>query len=163
MAFATPGVHPFVIVLDNLKPSFNIAKIFRSCDAFGAKAVHLIGTETFDTRAAKGSFKWVPALFHEDFESCFQLLKEEEYALYILEPENGTPVQNLTLPKKTAFILGHEEHGISFDRNLYPEIAGMSVQQVGRVESLNVSIAASIAMYEYFRQHPLDEIGGDKK
>lgn len=155
MVYATPGVHQFVLILDNLKPSFNIAKIFRSCDAFGAKEVHLIGTQMFDTRAAKGSFKWVPAFFHKTFDDCYQSLNKAGYAMYVLEPANSTPLQELTLPVKTAFILGHEERGISFDRGDYPNITPMTVQQVGRVESLNVSIAASIAMYEYFRQHPL--------
>ncbi len=157
MVYATPGVHQFVLILDNLKPSFNIAKIFRSCDAFGAKEVHLIGTQMFDTRAAKGSFKWVPAFFHQSFADCYHALKAEGYSMYVLEPDDSTPLQELVLPVKTAFILGHEEHGISFDRRDYPDITTMTVPQVGRVESLNVSIAASIAMYEYFRQHPLQQ------
>ena len=46
--FAESGVHDFVIVLDNLKQSFNIGKIFRSADAMGAAEVHLIGTDFFD-------------------------------------------------------------------------------------------------------------------
>ncbi len=48
--------------------------------------------------------------------------------------------------------MGHEEHGISFDRTLY-EIQCLSIPQFGQTESLNVSIAASIVMYEYSRQH----------
>ena len=63
---AKAGVYEFVIILDNLKQSFNIAKIFRSADAMGAAAVHLIGTDFFDPSPAKGSFKWVPAVFHDD-------------------------------------------------------------------------------------------------
>lgn len=156
-AFATPGVHQFVVVLDNLKPSFNIGKIFRSCDAFGAREVHLIGTKMFDNRPAKGSFKWVPAIFHDDFASCYDQLHSQDYSFFIMEPENSTPLQHSDLPGKTAFILGHEEVGISFNPDMFENISRISVPQFGRVESLNVSIAASIAMYEYCRQHPLQQ------
>ena len=38
---APPGRHKFIVVLDRLKPLFNIGKIFRSADAFGAAEVHL--------------------------------------------------------------------------------------------------------------------------
>jgi tRNA G18 (ribose-2'-O)-methylase SpoU len=56
---ADPGVHEFVVVLDGLKAGFNIGKIFRSADAFGAFEVHVIGTSFFDPAPAKGSFKYV--------------------------------------------------------------------------------------------------------
>ncbi len=49
--------------------------------------------------------------------------------------------------------MGHEEHGISFDRNQY-EIQCLSIPQFGQTESLNVSIAASVVMYEYSCQFP---------
>jgi tRNA G18 (ribose-2'-O)-methylase SpoU len=53
---------------------------------------------------------------------------------------------------KTAFVLGHEEWGHSFKQDDYPDITSVAIPQFGQVESLNVSIAASIVMYEYVRQ-----------
>ncbi|MFO7593918.1 MAG: TrmH family RNA methyltransferase, partial [Pseudomonadota bacterium] len=64
---AKPGEQPFVVVLDHLKAGFNVPKIFRSAEAFGAHEVHLIGIGPFDPAPAKGAFKKVPARFHEDF------------------------------------------------------------------------------------------------
>ena len=64
---AKPGKLKFIMVLDNLKASFNIGKIFRSADAFGAQEVHLVGNHFFDPSPAMGSFKMVPAFFHETF------------------------------------------------------------------------------------------------
>ena len=45
MLYAEPGLYDFVIVLDHLKPGFNIGKIYRSAESFGAKDVHLFGTQ----------------------------------------------------------------------------------------------------------------------
>lgn len=150
---AEPGDLKFIVVLDNLKASFNVGKIFRSADAFGAREVHLIGTKYFDPIPAMGSFKWVPAVFHDTFDSCYANLTGRGYRLCVLEPENGEFLHEAKLPEKLAFVVGHEQFGISFDKNDYEGIHTLKIRQLGKVESLNVSVAASIVMYEYFRQH----------
>jgi len=151
---AKPGPNDFVVVLDSLKPGFNVAKTFRSADAFGASAVHLVAIGVFDPAPAKGSFRKVPAVFHDSFADCFNTLREHDYTLFRLSPENGTPLHEATLPRRSAFIFGHEEFGHSFDPLAYPEIRALTIPQFGSVQSLNVSIAASIVMFEHVRQHP---------
>ena len=150
---ASPGRHQFIIVLDHLKPFFNIGKIFRSADAYGAAEVHLIATDFFDPAPAKGSFKWVPAKFHTDFVSCYTELVNRGYTLFSMEASGGQDLADVNLPAKSAFIFGNEEFGHQFDKDRYPGIKSLKIHQVGKVESLNVSIAASIVMYEYNRQH----------
>lgn len=150
---AEPGEHEFVIVLDHLKAGFNVPKIFRSAEAFGAREVHLIGIGPFDPAPAKGAFKNVPARFYDDFASCYETLMEQGYRLFALEPECDSALPTTALPSKSAFILGHEEMGLSFERADYPEVACLTIPQWGKVQSLNVSVAASVVMYEYVRQH----------
>jgi len=150
---AQPGVHSFVVVLDRLKAGFNVAKIFRSAQAFGAREVHLIGIGPFDPAPAKGAFKAVPARFHDDFDHCCRSLREQGYKLFTLEPNCAANLTCTDLPERSAFIFGHEELGISFDRARYPDIGCLGIPGYGPMESLNVSIAASITMYEYVRQH----------
>ena len=150
---ARPGKLQFIIVLDNLKPTFNIGKIFRSADAMGAREIHLVGNHFFDPKPAKGSFKWVPVVYHDTFEQCYRQLDEQGYSLFTMEPVGGQPLHQSELPEKSAFVLGHEDNGISFDKNDYPGIGSLFISQAGRVESLNVSVAASIVMYEYYRQN----------
>ena len=156
---AKTGEHSFVMVLDHLKTSFNVPKIFRSAEAFGAHEIHLIGIGPFDPAPAKGSFKHVPARFHENFDDCYRALSERGYTLFTLEPECGKSLPEIELPEKSAFILGHEEIGISFEREEYPDIRCMHIPQFGCTESLNVSIAASIVMYEYVRRLPEQQEG----
>lgn len=150
---AKPGVHEFVLVLDHLKSGFNVPKIFRSAEAFGANAVYLIDIGPFDPAPAKGSFRKVPARFKDDFKSAYEELKQQGYSFFTLEPDCGQSLTNMELPAKSAFILGNEELGISFDREQYADMQCISIPQFGSVESLNVSNAASIIMYEYIKQH----------
>jgi tRNA G18 (ribose-2'-O)-methylase SpoU len=59
---------------------------------------------------------------------------------------------DVDLPEKSAFVFGHEEFGISFEPDLFPEVKRLTIPQYGRCQSLNVSVAASIILYEYTRQ-----------
>ncbi|NOX33129.1 MAG: RNA methyltransferase [Deltaproteobacteria bacterium] len=150
---AKPGIHECAIVLDHLKPSYNIGKIFRSAEAFGTREIHLVGIDFFDPAPGMGAFKWIPAIFHKTFFSCYTNLINKGYALYVLEPGKGQSIAQTNLPKKSAFILGHEEFGISFEPNLFPGIECLNIPQFGKSQSLNVSVAGSIILYEYIRQH----------
>ncbi len=149
---ATPGRHSLVVVLDHLKPRFNIGKIFRSAEAFGAEAVHLIGTEFFDPAPAMGSFKYVPARFFDSFDQSYQVLRKAQFDVFLFDPGAPNKLPHTTLPLRCAFVFGHEEFGFSFQPDDYPQLAKLSVPQLGKVQSLNVSVAASLAMYEYVRQ-----------
>jgi len=152
---AKPGPYEFVLVLDHLKAGFNVPKLFRSGWAFGAKAIHLVNIEPFDPAPAKGAFRKVPAHFHDDFKSCYEALTKDKYTLFRLEKNTQTQLTNCALPQKSAFILGNEGLGHSFNADYYPDVVSLGIPQFGEMESLNVSIAGSIVMYEYLRQHPL--------
>ncbi len=152
-ALAAPGPLEYVLVLDHLKAGFNVAKTFRSAQAFGAREVHLIDIGPFDPAPAKGAFRAVPARFHDDFDSCYRSLNAQGYRFFTLAAGCPNSLYDTDLPAKTAFILGHEEMGVSFAAEDYPDIDCLGIPQYGPVDSLNVSVAASIAMYEYVRRH----------
>ncbi|TNF50737.1 MAG: TrmH family RNA methyltransferase, partial [Deltaproteobacteria bacterium] len=99
-----------------------------------------------------GSFRKVPAVFHETFAECYAQLSEQGYCFFLLCPDDATSLCAAKLPQKSAFILGHEEFGFSFDLVEYPDLQKLTIPQFGSVQSLNVSIAASVVMYEYVRQ-----------
>ncbi len=149
---AKPGAHDFIVVLDSLKAGFNIPKILRSAEIFGACEVHLIDIGPFDPAASKGAFKNVPARFFDNFEECYAGLTQRGYKLFTLEADKGEPLTEALIPTKSAFVFGHEEFGLSFDPAEHPDIKGLSIPQFGKIESLNVSVAASIVMYEYIRR-----------
>jgi len=159
LASAGPGLHKCILVLDGLKPDFNIGKIFRSADAFSVREIHLVGVRAFDPDPAKGSVRWVPFHTHDDFPSCYRVLSKRGYSIVTLEPGCSNLLGEYAFAEKTAFVMGHEEFGISFDRGEFTDIDGLSIPQWGHVQSLNVSVAASIVLYEYVRQHgrPLSE------
>lgn len=149
---ARPGAHEFVVVLDHLKASFNVAKILRCAEIFGAAEVQLVNIGVFDPAPAKGALRKIPARFPADFNSCRTDLAGRGYTLYLLVPDGELDLCNISFEKKSGFVFGHEEFGPSFDPVDFPEIRTVSIPQFGETESLNVSNAAAIVMFEYIRQ-----------
>ena len=88
-------------------------------------------------------------------EDAFVELAKEGYALYAIHPRGEASFGGISFPEKTAFLVGHEEFGFSFDLANHPEVTLVQVPQVGIVESLNVAVAASIAAYDYLRDRKL--------
>ncbi len=150
---AERGVHDCVMVLDGLNPSHNIGKIFRSAEVFGLREVHVINTPIFNTAPGKGAFKRVPAKFFDDFSESYRQLVEEGYTIYALYPDENHFLHTEQLVKKSAFVVGHEENGLSFRPEQYAGVIPLAIAQFGKTESLNVAVAASICLYEYTKQN----------
>ena len=150
---AKPGPHQLAVVLDNLKAGFNVPKIFRSAQAFGAAEVHLVNIGVFDPAPAKGAFRKVPARFHDTSAQSIADLDARGYRLYAMDAGADHSLGRLQLHEKSAFIIGHEETGLSFDPAEHPRIERVGIRLFGQMQSLNASVAASIAMYEYTRQY----------
>lgn len=148
---AKPGPYPYVIILDHLKVDFNIGKIIRSAEAFGAMSVDVVGTSFFDPLPAKGCMKYVPCNLRGTFQESYQTWLDQGYTFYAFDSEAPEGLHEVKFPEKSAFILGHEGSGFSFKKEHYPAIKFVKIPQLGKVESLNVSVAASIVMYEFAR------------
>jgi tRNA G18 (ribose-2'-O)-methylase SpoU len=148
---ATPGPFPYVLILDHLKVDFNIGKIIRSAEAFGAHSVDVIGTSFFDPTPAKGCMKRVPWNLIKTFHESYERWTDAGYTLYAFDADASESIHEVNFPDKSGFILGHEGFGFTFKPEHYPRIKYLRIPQIGKVESLNVSIAASIVMYEFVR------------
>ncbi len=151
-----PPEKSLVIVLDHIEDPQNFGAILRSADAFGASLVVVPLrrasplSEAAD-RSSAGASAWVPVAFVQNLADAVKRLQAKGFWAYAADM-GGTPLPSLDLPGKTCFILGNEGEGIS---RLLSEKADavVSIPMQGHVESLNVSVAAALCMYEYRRAH----------
>lgn len=146
------GRFPFVVVLDHLKPTFNVGKIIRTANAMGVREVHLVGIPLFHPGPSRGALKHTRTCQFETFRESYSRLVAEGYTLYALAPEGTAMLGAVSFPEKTALILGHEEYGLQFSLEEFPAVIPLSIAQFGQVQSLNVSIAMGMASFEYLRQ-----------
>lgn len=146
---AKEGELPLIVVLDGLKPDFNIGKIFRSAEYFGVRQIHIIGTPYFDPRPSMGTFRKVKCHFHLNFNDCHTQLQQEGYELVVFDPSADMELGKLRWPKKTAIVVGHEEYGLSFDWKNREGVTPVKIPGLGVTQSLNVSVACSIGIFAY--------------
>ena len=149
---AKPGVHDLVVVLDRLKPEYNVGKILRTCEVFGCREIRLIGIPFFDPEPAAGALKHIPTKFFEFGIDALASLRAEGYEIYSLSPNGGTELGATELPRKCAIVLGHEEFGLSPELRA-ENLPSIRIPQFGKSQSLNVSVAASVVIWEYVRAH----------
>ena len=149
---AKEGIHRLVLVLDHLKSGFNISKIIRTAEAFSLREVHIIGTKFFDPYPAKGAIKRVKLYFYDSLNDSIIKLCGEGYKIYVLDVHADEYIHETNFPANTAFIFGNEETGPILKGIDSSVLSKTKIQQFGVTESLNVSIAASIASYEYINQ-----------
>ncbi len=156
------------VVLENIWDPHNVGAILRSADAFGIIDVYLIyNSEIFPVigkKSSSGTKKWFT--FHE-FNSpgkCFQELKNAGFRILATHlSAEAVPVHDVDFTGRTAIVFGNETRGVS-EEALSLSDGNVIIPQLGFAQSLNVSVAAAIALYEAFRQrrNHLERIGKDE-
>ena len=150
---------PAALVLFNVDGNINIGMCIRSAAILGFSDVYIIGRNKRDRRGEVGSTKYVRVhklpTIDMDFFDKLELLP-------ILVEQGGTPLEDMKFNKfmprtgqKVAFVVGAEDCGIPASFIAAAKERGfpfISISQYGVMRSLNVSIAASIVMYEYTKQ-----------
>lgn len=146
---------PLVIVLDNVRSQHNIGSIFRTADAFRISCIHLCGiTATPPNReiqkTALGATESVDWLYFKTTLESVMLLKEEGYQIVAVEQAVGSIMLNDYKPNtysKIAIILGNEVNGVSDEIMELCDVC-IEIPQSGTKHSLNVSVAAGIAIWD---------------
>lgn len=144
------------VVLENIHDPHNVSAIFRTCDAVGIpKVSFLYNIEKFPkvSRVSSASAsKWIEIDKYSSTEECFQNLKTQGFKIYSsLCDKNAVSLYDLDLTEKIAFVLGNEHRGVS------REMAELSdktffIPMRGMIQSLNVSVAGAVMLYEAQRQ-----------
>jgi len=144
------------VVLENIHNPHNVSAIFRTCDAAGVPSVSLIyNKESFPKIGKKSSasaFKWVEKEKFNSVKDCYDKLHGEGFEIYASSlSEDSENLFNLDLTKKIAFVFGNEHRGVSVEAEKLSDKRFL-IPMFGMVQSLNVSVAAGIVLFEAFRQ-----------
>lgn len=144
------------IVLENIHDPHNVSAIFRTCDAVGVPKVSLLYTvEKFPKIGKKSSasaFKWVEKEKFKDVDACYSSLRGQGFTILASSIcGDAVSLYDLDLTQKTAIVLGNEHRGVSEEA---AELADKKflIPMCGMVQSLNVSVASAVILYEAFRQ-----------
>jgi tRNA (guanosine-2'-O-)-methyltransferase len=144
------------VVLENIHDPHNVSAIFRTCDAVGVPKITLIyNLEKFPKIGKKSSasaFKWVEKEKFKSVSECFDSLHKNGFKIYASSiSDDAINLYKIDFKSKIAIVLGNEHRGVS------DEAANLAdkkfiIPMYGMVQSLNVSVAAAIVLYEALRQ-----------
>jgi len=143
------------LILDDITDPHNYGAILRSCDQFGVDLVisrNRRNAKHADViaKTSAGTIAWVPQAETANLVRAAQQLKTAGFWLYGADMQ-GDPAYTKDLRGRVALILGSEGTGIS--RLLKETCDGMvGIPSYGRIDSLNVSVAAGVLLYEVRRQ-----------
>lgn len=148
--------YDLTVVLENIHDPHNVSAIFRTCDAVGIPKVSLVySIEKFPKIGKKSSasaFKWVEKEKYKSIENCYSELRKDGFKIYASSIcEDSKSIYELDLSEKAAIVLGNEHRGVSSEASKLADERIM-IPMFGMVQSLNVSVAAAIILYEAARQ-----------
>jgi tRNA G18 (ribose-2'-O)-methylase SpoU len=150
---------PLALMLYNLHGDMNIGMSIRTAVILGCSDVYVIGRRKYDRRPEVGAKNYIHLHRHSEISPEFF---QENRLLPIFVEQGGEPLDSFSFrpyfPGKLApgwkmvLVVGSESYGLpkSFIQSLSAPI--VTISQYGILRSLNVSIAASIVLYEYSRQ-----------
>lgn len=148
------------VLLENVHDKHNIGAVLRSCDSVGIADVYVLYTmEGLDEKyfkagqqASSGALKWVRLHFFRDRQTCFEILRSRyETILGTHLSAESSSLYELDLTQSTVLVFGNEHAGIS-EQTLAELDGNFVIPQVGMVESLNISVACAVSLYEASRQ-----------
>jgi len=150
------GEAPLILVLDRITDVRNFGAICRTAECAGVHAIVIPhrGAAQINADAIKtssGALNVIPVCRERNLVSACDFLKESGLQLIACTEKAKEKYFNTDFSHPTALIFGSEEDGIS-DELLKKADRRVSVPLSGRIESLNVSVAAGVILYEAVRQ-----------
>lgn len=150
------GITPFIVVLDGITDVRNFGAIARTCECAGVNALVIpergsvsVGADAVKTSA--GALMSLPVCRERNLSGAVRFLKDCGYTIVAATEKSDVNYTKGDYSGPVAIVMGAEDTGIS------PEILRqcdmpVSIPQFGNIQSLNVSVAAGVMIYEVVRQ-----------
>lgn len=146
------------VVLEDVHDAHNVSAVLRSCDAVGVLDVHLVYVRDEPPRKALNrttsgsSAKWMRTHFHNSATSCVETLRSQGFRIFAAARTDDTiDLYSLDLVAPVALVFGNEQRGVS-DIMVSLADGAFGIPMHGMVESLNISVACAVSLYEAMRQ-----------
>ena len=142
-------------VMENVRKPHNLAAVARTLEAVGGLEIHAITDLTsirLTQMSAGGTKKWIKVRKHPDTEQGMKYLKQQGFQIIATSLcENSKDYREIDYTKPTAILVGEELEGISEQAKQMAD-ENISIPMIGMVQSLNVSVASALVLYEAYHQ-----------
>lgn len=150
------GENPFIVILDGVTDVRNFGAVARTCECAGVSAIVIPDRESVSVNAdavktSAGALNYLPVCRERNLVNAVKLLRDSGFKIVGTSDKKQLTYTQADYTGPVAIVLGAEDKGIS------PEIMKLCDTQVlipefGHINSLNVSVAGGIMIYEVVRQ-----------
>jgi tRNA (guanosine-2'-O-)-methyltransferase len=145
----THRTRTLAVAVEGVRDPHNVAAVIRSADAMGVQAVHIIenGRPFRSSRkVTQGAHRWLDIGVWEDPKSFAHLVRGQGKRIYYAAADASLSVEDICTHEPAVLVFGNEHEGISPAMRDLAD-GGFCVPMYGFVDSFNISVAASLALY----------------
>jgi len=148
------------VVLENVHDPHNIGAVLRTCDSVGIREVYVILTDKnidpekyeIGSKSSSSAKKWIDIKMYQDLDVAMKDVKDKYKTLIgTALNESSVSLYETTLSGSVALAFGNERDGLSEEILPYLD-QNIVIPQFGMIQSLNISVACAISLYESCRQ-----------
>lgn len=142
--------------MENVHDPHNISAVMRSCDAVGILDIDLVyndGREfTFGKKSSASAAKWVDYNVYQNIEESYKKQRDFGRKIYTTSlSDESIDLYDMDLTQPICFVFGNEKDGVS-KKAVELADGNFLIPQMGIIQSLNISVAAAVTLYEALRQ-----------
>jgi tRNA (guanosine-2'-O-)-methyltransferase len=145
------------VVLENVFDPHNISAVMRTCDAVGIQELYVLTNKIprhkkWGARSSSSAAKWLTVHQFEDAGECFAAVRKKYEKIYTTHlSSDAVSLYEIQFTGSVALVFGNEHAGVSEEiRNMAD--GNFLIPQMGIIQSLNISVACAVSIYEALRQ-----------
>jgi tRNA (guanosine-2'-O-)-methyltransferase len=148
------------VVMENVHDPHNISAVMRTCDAVGIQDIYILNTKIprhkkFGAKSSSSAAKWLSVHAYEDAQACFsELRRHYDTILTTHLADDAVSVYDINFTGRVALVFGNEHAGVSDEIRAMAD-GNFVIPQMGIIQSLNISVACAVSIYEALRQKTL--------
>lgn len=145
------------IVLENVFDPHNISAVMRTADAVGLQDIYILNTKIprhkkWGAKSSSSASKWLTIHQFEDAGECFLSLRKHYSKILTTHlSSNAVGLYEIDMTVPIALVFGNEHSGVSDEIRQLAD-GNFIIPQVGIIQSLNISVACAVTLYEAYRQ-----------
>jgi tRNA (guanosine-2'-O-)-methyltransferase len=145
------------VVMENVHDPHNISAVMRTCDAVGIQDIYILNTKIqkhkkFGPRSSSSAAKWLTVHQYDNAVDCFEELRRSyDKILTTHLGEDSVSLYGIDLTKRIALVFGNEHEGVTEEIRALAD-GNFLIPQMGIIQSLNISVACAVSIYEALRQ-----------
>lgn len=145
------------VVLENVFDPHNISAVMRTCDAVGIQELYVLTNKIprhkkWGARSSSSAAKWLTVHQYEDAELCFADIRKKYNKVYTTHlSSDAVSLYEINFTDSVALVFGNEHNGVSEEIRAMAD-GNFLIPQMGIIQSLNISVACAVSIYEALRQ-----------